>query len=154
MEYFSLLFISIASYGLSIWFRYMTKRERKIDPLAALKNPATEELRQIYREIDQDILITDPDLLTPEKPKAEKYKTAPNVPLPDLEKALEGLHLEPGEHIKLELNDTGEVFKFRSKDEALKKIRELQGIPEASWISGVTKKQFEEILKNSSKEMM
>ena len=43
---------------------------RKPSDFEVLKKPATEELRQIYREIDEDCGIIELDLLTPEKPKA------------------------------------------------------------------------------------
>lgn len=40
----------------------------KQSPYYELQHPATEELRALYREIDREAEIRDPDLVTPEKP--------------------------------------------------------------------------------------
>ena len=62
-----------------LWIRAKTRQE---DPYYQLKHPESEEMRAIYREIDRDVMITEPDLLTPEKPSAIAQGSR-LIPLPE-----------------------------------------------------------------------
>lgn len=48
--------------------------KRLADPLFAVRNPETPEMRAIYREIDAVAEITDPDIVTPSDPAAPKAR--------------------------------------------------------------------------------
>jgi len=74
-----------------------------------LKHPATEELRAIYREIDRDVMITEPDLLTPKKPPVEHL----------LNDRAKGIELRPGiDKVRLDLPD-GRHLTFKTREGAL-----------------------------------
>jgi hypothetical protein len=69
MEILLLPLLALFWLGMEQAIRHVNARiAAEADPFAPLQKPATEELRQIYREIDTDCGIIEPELLTPEKP--------------------------------------------------------------------------------------
>lgn len=126
----------------------LTREEPEV--FAELKKPATEELRQIYREIDQDCGIIEPDLLTPEKPKAKDLTPSKQKLFAYLDEQAErskaivehaaeiGAFLPAGVPKKIPKKEMGEgLYKFAyggmvyicaSPEEAQQKLAELKSL--------------------------